>query len=201
MTILHEWFTWALALFPHPYLLPLLGAIFGGEETIIVISALAASGGALSFWEMLIMAFIGTMVSDWAWFLFGGYASAWLEHRPRIHKRLDAVAEFVSHLTGRRHFLALLITKFLYGTRIIMLFYLAREHVPFWRFTYFNTIVTGIWATIICIIGWAAGRGIVWIAHVFGDISLALGLLVIGFLILHGVRVWLSKTIVEGEHQ
>lgn len=198
MDILHGWFSWALALFPHPYFLPFFGAIFGGEETIIVISALAASTGSLSFYEVLLLAFAGTMTSDWLWFIFGEYASGWIAKRRKIHEKLNEVAAFVSRLTGRRHFLALLITKFLYGTRIIMIFYLARERMTLARFTVYNAIVTGIWAVAVCATGWAAGRGVVWIARLFGDLSLALGLLLIVFLLLYGVRVWLNKRIVEG---
>ena len=125
MSALTAWFSHALTLFPHPYFVPFFGALLGGEETILVISALAA-GGSLSFMEVLGLSYLGTIISDWIWFIFGVRFHLWLERRPRVHAKLETVAGFVRHFTRGQHFLALLITKFLHGTRIITIFYLAK---------------------------------------------------------------------------
>ena len=125
MTGWQSWLAHILVVFPYPFLLPLIGAFIGGEETIIIISALSA-GGFLPFPVVIIFSFIGTMLSDWAWFLFGKYFIVFLEKRPRIERGIQTVSAFINRVGGRRYFMGLLITKFLYGTRIIMLFYLGR---------------------------------------------------------------------------
>lgn len=195
---LHEWFAQILLLFPHPYLVPFLGAVLGGEETILIMSALAA-GGTLTFTEIFLLSYSGTIVSDWLWFLFGMRFASWLDRRPRIHAKLETVAGFVRSITRGRHFVALLITKFLYGTRIIMIFYLAKERLSFTRFSAYNAAVTGLWALVICSIGWFAGKGVTWIERAFSSVSLALGILLLFVIVLYGARIWLNRIIVEEE--
>ena len=104
-------------------------------------------------------------------------------------------------MTKGRHFLALLVTKFLYGTRIIMIFYLAKERLSFARFGAYNAIITGAWAIVICSIGWFAGKGVTWVERAFSSVSLALGVLIIFVVVLYGVRIWLNKIIVEEERE
>ena len=105
------------------------------------------------------------------------------------------------HFTRGQHFLALLITKFLYGTRIITIFYLAKERVSFWRFSWYNAIVTGIWAIVVCSIGWSAGKGVTWVEAVYNNLSIALALLALILAVLYGTRIWLNKIIIEKDDQ
>ena len=70
MVQFYSLFAGLLAFVPHPYFVPFLGAVIGGEETILVITALAA-GGAFTFIEVLLLSYAGTLVSDLLWFLAG----------------------------------------------------------------------------------------------------------------------------------
>ena len=196
MTAVHEWFASLIVQLPYAFLVPYLGAVFGGEETILIISVLAA-GGAFSFPLLFAMSFLGTVTSDIAWFYFGKYGMRWLEGRPSIYEKIEQVEQFTVRMTRGQDFLALLITKFLYGTRLIMIFYLARKRLSFRAFLAYDAAVTGIWALVICSLGWWAGRGVSWAAQVFGDLSSVLGVMVIGFVALYALRIWLNKTLIE----
>ncbi len=186
-----------LALFPHPYLLPFFGAIIGGEETILLIAALAADGGALTFLEVFIFSFIGTLASDTFWFLFGLRFASWIEARPRMHKRLEAVEGFVHRFTRGQYFLALMVTKFLYGTRIAMIFFLANKRMTFRQFSAQNFVVTLIWSTVVCSIGWLAGKGISSVERAFGSLTIALSAIVFILVVVYVVRIWLNRKVVE----
>ncbi|PIQ68420.1 MAG: hypothetical protein COV91_04100 [Candidatus Taylorbacteria bacterium CG11_big_fil_rev_8_21_14_0_20_46_11] len=198
MLTVHAWFTVVLEWFPYPFLVPFFGAFFGGEETILLISALAG-GGTISFPVLLGMAFLGTIASDSLWFLFGKTFSSWLSTKPSLHTRLDTVSQFVSRLTREKDFFALLITKFLYGTRIIMIFYFARNRMSFLRFTIYNALVTAIWASVVCVVGWMAGRGVIWISDAFGNVSLGFIIIIVIMGAIYGIRIWLNKRIIEGK--
>ena len=201
MPYLHTIFVGALNLLQtHPYLIPFWGAVVGGEETILVISALAA-GGLLSFPEVFALSYAGTIVSDGLWFICGTYSVNWLERRDSVRHKLEVISDFVRRITKGRYFIALLTAKFLYGTRIITIFYLAKERLSFLRFNAYNSVVTALWAVVICAIGWFAGKGISWIVQAFSNISIALSAAIIFIIILYGVRIWLNKILVEEEHQ
>lgn len=200
MTILHVWFAYLLEWAPHPYLVPFVGAFVGGEETILVISALAA-GGLLSFTPLLAMSFLGTMASDMLWFLFGVRFASWLETKPRMHEKFVVIERFIEEKTKGRDMLALLITKFLYGTRLITIFYLARKKMPFRVFFVYNVLVTALWSVVVCVLGWMAGQGVSWIATAFGNVTFALSVLIIVGIVLYGARIWLNKIIVERSSQ
>ncbi len=192
--------TYLLAVLPYSFLLPFLGAFFGGEETIILISMLSATG-AIGFQEVLFFVFLGTMLSDACWFLIGRRFLVYLGKRPRMNERFTMIAAFINRLTGRSHMLAMLVTKFLYGTRIIMLFYLGREKLSFPRFLSYNAVVTAIWTLAICWIGWLAGRGVINIIDTFDSVSYGLGFAVLAGIAFYSIRIWLNHTIIEDASQ
>lgn len=196
MTVINEWFAAILLAIPFPFLVPLLGAIVGGEETILVISALSA-GGALSFPLLLVMSFLGTMISDSGWFYFGRIFTNWIERKESLYARLQMIERFTHRVTNGNDFLALLMTKFLYGTRLMMIFYLARKRMSYRQFIRYNTIVTGVWTIAVCSIGWAAGLGVSWATDVFDNLSIGIIIFVAALVLLYGARIWLNKTIIE----
>lgn len=196
MALIDTWITALLALFPHPYLLPFIGSIVGGEGVVFIVSALAAQG-ALPFFAVLFMSYLGTLLSDAVWFLFGKRGVHHIASKPSVQTRLERVATFARRVTGNRYLLTLIITKFLYGTRIITIVYMAREGVPFARFCAYNSVATGIWVTVVCTTGWLTGRGITWIGSAVSDITLALSLIAGGVLGVYLLRIWISKRVVD----
>ena len=56
----------------YPELVSFSGALFGGEETILVIAFLTGQG-LFSVKTVFIYAYFGTLVSDWIWFYIGYY--------------------------------------------------------------------------------------------------------------------------------
>ncbi len=192
--------SWLQVHMPYTFFIPLLGAFFGGEETILIIAMLSATG-ALSFQEVLMFSFLGTMLSDFCWFQFGKYAMERLERRPNIKNKFVMVADFIRTVARGRTFIALLITKFLYGTRIIMIFYLSKIQLSFRQFFIYNSIVTAIWSIAVCALGYYAGKGVMGLLDAYHNLAYSLSIVAAVILVIYILRIWLNRILVEGARQ
>lgn len=185
---------------PYTFFIPLLGAFFGGEETILVISMLTATG-ALSFTEVVAFSFLGTMLSDVCWFQFGRYAMERLERRPNMKNKFMMVADFIRRVARGKTFVALLITKFLYGTRIIMIFYLGKIDLSLRKFLLYNSIVTGIWSVVICTLGYFAGKGLLELLDAYHNLAYSVSIVAGVVLCVYALRIWLNRILVKEARQ
>jgi membrane protein DedA with SNARE-associated domain len=177
---------------PYSFLLPLFGAIVGGEGIIIFFSTLAAAG-VLPFWVVVSGSYAGTMLADSFWFWFGGHFFNWLKSKERISKSLATVTRFSDTIMRGRYFYTLVITKFLYGARILTISYFSHKGLPFWRFTLYNVFATGFLTLIVCNIGWWIGRGIVQ-ENTLKNLRLAVLIIIIVVTLLHFLRLQIYKT-------
>lgn len=177
----------------YPYVIPFLGAIVGGEETIVLISMFSAKG-VIPFWVVLAATIVGTLVSDSLWY-YAARTRIWQKFVTSKHFAASyaKIATIVDLVTKGSHFRALLYTKFLYGTRIITIMYLSREHLSFKQFSGYNVVVTAIWASVVCTIGWLAGKGLIVLAGYVKNIQLIVTLGVVFLVIFYLVRIWINK--------
>jgi len=136
-----------------------IGAIIGGEETLILLSILA-SHSILNIWYILIFFYIGINVSDLLWFFLGiSRIFDWLAKR-RIWEKIHV--HFQKRLQKGKHsnFSLLFITKFVYGTRVPTIVYMARNGLELRTFFIYTLTINAIWTILITFIGWSAGKGI-----------------------------------------
>ena len=180
---------------------PLLGALAGGEETIIAVCILSVTTGAVSFPTVVLWSFIGTTIKDSCVFLFGRHFIKYLETKETIRTKIHTMGAFVNRVTHKNYFLTLLVTKFLYGMRVITIFYMGRERMAFPRFLSYNVPVTALWIVVTCTIGWFAGRGLVSVTRVFGDVVYGFSILIFAAIALYALQIWLNKKIVEDENR
>lgn len=191
MTFLLESLRELVGTFPYSFILPMIGAAVGGEGIIIFFSALA-SAGVLPFWLVVAGSYTGTMVSDSFWFWFGGHFFNWLKNKGRAEKGLATASYFTDVFMRGRYFRTLFITKFLYGTRILTISYFSHKGLPFWRFTMYNVIATGLLTLVVCNIGFWIGQGIVK-DNTLENLRFAVLTIVIVVVVLHILRLYLSK--------
>lgn len=178
---------------PYQFFIPFFGSMVGGEETVVLISMLSAKG-VIPFWVVLSTTIVGTILSDSVWYYLA---------RTRVWQKFIVskyfagsyakIATIVNLVTRGSHFRALLYTKFLYGTRIITIMYLSREHLSFKQFSAYNSVVTVIWATVVCTTGWLAGKGLVVLAGYVTDVQIIITLGVAFLIIFYFVRIWINK--------
>ena len=178
-----------------------VGAILGGEETLILLSILAAQG-FLNVWYLLIFFYLGILVSDSIWYFLGKLNLLhWLINKKIISKAFLYWDNLLNRATKKSDFQALFFTKFLYGTRIPTLMYLSKERLTFKSFFVYNIITNLIWVPIILLIGLSAGKGISLAANIQNNLTLYLfliGITLIIFTILTRIlagllRRWLKK--------
>jgi membrane protein DedA with SNARE-associated domain len=185
---------------PFPFLIPLAGALAGGEETIITICILSITTGIVSFPTVVVWSFIGVTIKDSAVFLFGRRFITFIETKGHMRAKLHTIGIFANQVTHGNYFLALFISKFIYGMRIITILYLGKERVTFPRFSSYNVPVTVLWTAVTCTIGWVAGRGFASATHVLGDVTYIVSVLAFVAVGLYVLRLWLNKEIIEEEN-
>lgn len=178
------------------YQLPTIffGAFFFGES-IILSAAYLAGQQILSLQVVFWVSFLGTVISDLIWFLFGFHFVSRLENHDKHKHNYAKAIRHVDRLVGKRPFLALLFIKFAYGTRVLTIIYLSVKRLSFWKFVFFDSLGTIIWLIVMVSIGWFAGRG----AHNFSSSVNHIEYSILGLLILLlGLRFglkWIQKKI------
>lgn len=141
-----------------------LAAIFIGSvvfgETIILAAAFLSGQGLWSVQTVFWLTFLGTVFSDCIWYVLGKKFARKSREWEEKKMKYRAFLSMLERITRRRAFLSLLFIKFLYGTRIITIMYLAIHNLRFRTFLLFNSIGTLLWLLVLLPIGWYAGHSI-----------------------------------------
>lgn len=169
-----------------------VGAFFFGESVIITAAYLTAQ----LHWSVALVvlaAFLGTVVSDTIWFFVGRLLERRLSRTERFGRQRERIASLLKTLTGTRPALALLFIKFLYGSRIAMIFYLAARQVSLPAFLFFNAIGTLIWLAVIFPLGYIASEGIGQTQSAVRTIEIAAVVLVASAILFRLLSIWLTK--------
>ena len=182
-----------LGIFPYSFLLPMLGSIIGGEGIIILLSTLAAAG-VLPFWLVVTGSYTGTLIADSFWFFFGGHFFNWLNQKESVAKKLKSVSRFTDEVMNKQYFRTLIVTKFLYGARILTISYFSHKGLSFKRFTVYNIVATGFLTLIVCSVGWWIGQGLVK-DDTLENLRLAVLVIVVTIIVFHFLRIEVYKKI------
>jgi len=181
-----EMLTFLLGYMP---LICFFGALIGGEETVLLLSVLAARD-FYPIWIVFVFCFLGILVADSVWFFIGRLevVTKFKEHK-HLKGHSDKIRDFIDIKFKGNHFLLLLSTKFLYGLRIMTLMFLGRR-IKFKEFFVYNTIIAAIWTIVIVGFGWFAGRGVGWLWDTYRSLQL---LIIVGIIII--VALYILKII------
>ena len=169
-----------------------VGAFLFGDSVIVTSSYLA---GQLSWSPIPIFcaALAGTVASDTLWYLFGRFFSYRFSDMQFLKKEREKMGGFIARLVGQKPLTALIMVKFLYGSRIAMILYAASSGISFWTFSFFNFLGAIIWLLVFIPLGYAAGMGISRVAPFLDALPVALGVLVGSFVIFRIVTLWMEK--------
>lgn len=167
-----------LSKLPSLVVLPLI-AVAG--ETVVLASTVVATQGEWSLNEVILWCLVGTVASDLFWFKLAGTAGDRLKPLRDPGPRQQAALKWLRRRTGERPYLALLFFKFLYGTRFLMLVYLATRDVSLRRFLLYDIGGTILWLAILVPAGWLLGVGLIR-AEAVSRLDLVLGGVVVAVL-------------------
>ena len=169
-----------------------LGGVFFGE-TVIVPAAFLAGEGLLSVTLVSIAAYLGTIISDMAWFYVGPPLFAYAHRFQKISEKSEVVLARIQDIYADRPMRALVVSKFVFGTRILTIIYLSTKKISVFRFLSVNLVSTFLWLVAVVAIGFLAGKSIVNLLPFLSDVKYILLILVI---LVIGVRLapgWLTK--------
>jgi len=172
------------------FILGVIGTALWGDGALIFFTAFSVNY-KISLWLIFFAAYIGTMIGDSLWFLIGIKLARKIEKNKKMYKGYKKIAFIIDKIFKHNHLLALTVVKYLYGTRVITIFYLAKEKIGYKKFIYYDFISTLFWVLGVGLIGYLVGLGFVWIQTAFKNIQLTILALIIIF-ILFG---WLQRAI------
>ncbi|RJR39819.1 MAG: DedA family protein [Desulfobacteraceae bacterium] len=167
------------------YLAILIGSMVEGE-IILVLGGLAAYSGYLSLPWVIGIAFFGTFVADQIYFFLGRWHSPRiLAARPSWKLRMNKA----ERLFRRFRTPLILIFRFLYGIRAVLVFVIGMSQIPSSKFALLNGLGAMIWAITV-------GTGGYFFGSVFemllGKIK-AVELTFLGALLMTGSVVWVAR--------
>ena len=170
------------------------GAFFFGDSVVITSAYLT---GQLGWYVPSILAavFLGTTLADVIWFLAGVF---WQKHSSRIHffeESRKKAAELLETFLGKNPLLAIIAVKFLYGTRIAMIVYVAARGMSFGTFALYNSIGTFLWLAVLFPLGYLTGKGLAQALPPIYAIQAAIVVLILSFIIMRMFSIWLTKRI------
>lgn len=178
---------------------PLVAFIVGFlTEDLLLFVAFLAGTGDLSIIVVSIFGLLGIIAHDALvyWCACSSLATR-IVARWKPKERYRGLARFLERLGGGHYFFPLVLSKFVYGTRIALVAYAARTERSTARFFAFNALAAAIWITVMMPLGWLAGRGVSVVAFVVRDLEKVLGVIVIAVLVVYLInliiRRWITR--------
>jgi len=201
MTEYVEWLRTVIDNYPaFQYLIIFLGAGFGGEVAVITLGFLSAQG-VFPLVTFFLVSFIGTLSTDMIWFFLGRtkMIGKMLTHR-YANKTVLIITEAISKVSGGSHLLAMIFAKFLIGTRVVLIMYVAKTGISVKKFIYYDVISVIAWLLVVIPIGYVGGLGFSYLAKVFENIYAGIGFFLIFVFGIVLLQVWFKHFFVrEGE--
>jgi membrane protein DedA with SNARE-associated domain len=135
------------------YVLLFLGSLLEGE-TVIITAGYFAFKGFLEWPLVVVIAFLGTVLTDQVLFFIGrSRGTAILERRPK----LKAKSKRVFALLHRYQTLYILTFRFIYGIRIASPLILGTSGIPIMRYIVLDLIAASVWCPLMVAIGYGIG--------------------------------------------
>ncbi|MFH1710944.1 MAG: hypothetical protein ABH840_01405 [Nanoarchaeota archaeon] len=185
-----------ISLAEHPIIISLLGGIFAGEVAILALSFLAAQG-YFPLWIIILFFWIGEIIADMIYFELGrSRVFGKLKNIERFSSVFEKVDNFISVISRKSVFLALLYSKFVYGIRTATVIFLGLRKTERKKFFIAECLTMVIVISILTAIGWSAGKGFSLIMNNFESIQIALTVLFIVVVILVVIREKINEFLI-----
>jgi membrane protein DedA with SNARE-associated domain len=181
----------------HIYIVSFLAGVFGGEETAILFLTLLIHSKSLIF-VFFILFQIGNLVMDTIiFFLSKTKVFDFVVKREFASKSYKQFVYIMNRYAHKNPFVTMLITKFIYGTRIITIIYMAREKLNFRRFISYNVITTFLWMSVLTALGLIVGASVSALVSTVKRVELGIilffAVIIAIYVINSRIKTWLLK--------
>lgn len=196
-----EWFSVLILSYPLlQYFIVFLGAAFGGEIALFAFGFLAA-GGILNIYSVIMFSFLGTLSSDILWFLLGRtvFFGKMISHR-YANATVAVIAQALDQASKGNRLIALILAKFLVGTRIVVIMYISKNNLKLRHFVRHDAIAVLVWLLAVIPIGLFSGFGFVYISRVLKNIYAGIGFAILGLLVIIISQIWLKRSFTKKEN-
>lgn len=181
----------------HIYIASFLAGFFGGEETAILFLALLIKSKALIL-IFFIFFQIGTLTLDSLIFLASKTkAFDFVVRREFASKGYRQFVYIMNKYGHKNPFVTMLITKFIYGTRVVTMIYMAREKLKFTRFMIYNVIITFIWMSVVTALGLAIGASVSALISNVKRVELGIILFFLLFFVVYFINIRIKKWLLK----
>lgn len=196
-----EWLKNIVLFYPGiQYAVIFFGTAFGGEIGPLILAFLTAQN-IIPLAPFLLLAFLGALFADIIWFYLGKTRTFGkiMDHRYAVHT-VFVITEAVRKLSRGSHLLALIFTKFLIGTRVVLIMYVGRTDIKLNTFIKYDIVATVIWLSVVFSIGYLSSLGFNYLANILENIYAGIGFVLLVILLILMAQVWLKKIFTkEGE--
>lgn len=165
------------------YFLVSIVAGFLGEEAVLFLTFLQSVSG-IRLEVILLFAPIGLILIDLIYYLLGRikFLKKITDEIKNIEMQKGVLPRII-RFSNRRPLFAMIITKFIYGTRSGLIVYLSSQGMSFRRFMVYNIVAIELWAFTTIPVAWLFGKwwgsaGLDVLENFFLVVALALGFVV-----------------------
>ncbi len=179
------------------YNLALVSSIAGFlSEEVLLFFIILSGVGVTNLWIVALFGFIGIIVHDSVFYFFAcSNIIKKLNTKIKFSENNKGIVLFIEKLGNGGYFKPLLLSKFIYGTRVPLIFYAAHREKNFGKFILYNILTVLCWFLIMAPIGWLAGQGFSKLLRVVRGIEKVLAVILILAIIVYAVRKLVNRGI------
>lgn len=189
-----EWLRELLLHYPaFEYIIIFFGAGFGGELGLLALGFLAAQN-IIGIYPLIVLAFIGTTFTDILWFSLGStkMIRGAISHH-YANTTISVINEALTRVSRGNHLTALIIAKFIVGTRVLLIMFVSSTNIGLKNFIRYDVLAIFIWLLVIIPIGYLSGLGFVYLAQILENIYAGIGFVLLIFIIVVMLQIWLKR--------
>ncbi|HLC53293.1 MAG TPA: hypothetical protein VJK03_02000 [Candidatus Nanoarchaeia archaeon] len=176
-----------ITLFSHTEIFSLLAGL--ASEDLLLFMALFSGQGLIELWVIAVFGFLGVVVHDSVvFFLMRSELAEWISRKIKLKKKRKSIIKFIQHFSKNGYFIPLLLSKFIYGTRIPLIAYAQHREKNAARFILFNSLAVALWSCVMIPLAWLAGKGFSRAFSVVRGIEGFLGIAVLSILVLSALN-------------
>jgi len=138
------------------YIIIFLGTIIAGE-TVILAAAFLASLGYFNIFIVMAVSAVGIILADSFWYYIGMKSDKVVEKCGKSCTFAEKRIAFINKNFNNHYGKFLILSKFVYGTRVATLIASGHQKIPYKNFLIFNLISIIIWLAIVVVIGYGIG--------------------------------------------
>ncbi len=171
------------------YIVILVSTFFAGEA-ILVLAGFMAHRGYLSFYLVVLVAFLGSLTSDQLYFHLGrtkglAYLDKFQSWKAKSERILKLIAQHKNYV--------ILLFRFVYGVRSVTPFLVGISGVSVWRYFILNAVGAFVWAVTLTSLGYVFGHAA---ELILVDIK-KYEFMIMGLIIVIGLAIWLLHLLME----